>query len=434
MDAGVAHAALQDPCGLQGLALEGGLLADGLELLDLGKPLASDLFFEGLVLEAEHLLQGDVGHEFGQTVGVAQRQFHDARGVPDGRLRRHGAVGDDLGHLVRTVLVDHVVDDLSPAFVVEVNVDVGQTDTVRIQEPLEEQVVLDGVHIGDGHAIRHGRPCRRPTPRPHTDPHLSGGRGEVLDDQEIARVARAFNRCQLKVDALPNGIRHLAVALLRPFVGDVPQVGILPPLPAILGILLVDKFLGDVKCRQQHIPLQGVPFALGDDPFDVGDRLRHIRKEGLHFLGRLQIERVVGEAKPEFAAALAHIPFGLADVAGVLDAKQDVVCLALVLAGVVTVVAGHQLDVVLGGQTLQHAVDHLFFLQSMAVQLRIEVVAHHGLPGQECFLSLGLSHIQNERRHLSKKPAREHHQIFFEGLHKGPVNPWHVVETLRVGL
>ena len=57
VDAGVPHAAFQDAGGLKGLALQRRLLADRLELLHHGKPLAPHLLFQGLVVEREHLLQ-----------------------------------------------------------------------------------------------------------------------------------------------------------------------------------------------------------------------------------------------------------------------------------------------------------------------------------------------------------------------------------------
>ena len=129
---------------------------DGLNGIDLIEPLLSAEFvLEGLVVQLEKLGERDVGHLLGQAVSIAQRQLHDPSSVADGALGRHGAIGDDLSHLVRSIFLNDVVDDLSPAFVVEVDVDIRQGYPVRIQESLEQQVVFNWVDIGDAGAIGH---------------------------------------------------------------------------------------------------------------------------------------------------------------------------------------------------------------------------------------------------------------------------------------
>ena len=67
------------------------------------------------------------------------------------------AVGDDLRDPVVAVLVGDVADHLAAAPVVEVDVDVGHGHALRVQEPLEDQPVLDRVELGDPHGVRgHG--------------------------------------------------------------------------------------------------------------------------------------------------------------------------------------------------------------------------------------------------------------------------------------
>ena len=76
------------------------------------------------------------------------------------------------------------------------------------------------------------------------------------------------------------------------------QVGILSALSAILGVFSVDKLGRNVEGRQQDVAFQGVRLAFFQSPSNVGDGLRHIRKELLHLLGRLQVEAVVGKSNP----------------------------------------------------------------------------------------------------------------------------------------
>ena len=99
-------------------------------------------------LALERLLERDaqlVGHRLGDPVDLAVAQAQDAADVPDGGAREHRAEGDDLGDVVRAVLAGDVVDDLVPAAVLEVHVDVRHRHAVRVEEPLERQLVVDGV-------------------------------------------------------------------------------------------------------------------------------------------------------------------------------------------------------------------------------------------------------------------------------------------------
>ena len=54
----------------------------------------------------------------------------------------HRTVGDDVGDLLLAVLLRHPVEHATAAVVVEIDVDIGQRDTVGIQETLEQQMCI----------------------------------------------------------------------------------------------------------------------------------------------------------------------------------------------------------------------------------------------------------------------------------------------------
>ena len=89
------------------------------------------------------------GHLVHRLIAHAQRPAH----VPDGAPGRHGAEGDDLGHMVGAVLPHHIVDDLLPPFVAEVHVKVGHADPFGVEEPFKDQLVVNGVHAGDADTV-----------------------------------------------------------------------------------------------------------------------------------------------------------------------------------------------------------------------------------------------------------------------------------------
>src|SRR5262249_35892668 len=74
---------------------------------------------------------------------------HDAADIADGGTGGHGVEGDDLGDTVPAILISNVADDLLTPIVGEIHVNVRHAHTLGIEEALEEQVVADGIYIGN---------------------------------------------------------------------------------------------------------------------------------------------------------------------------------------------------------------------------------------------------------------------------------------------
>ena len=110
-----------------------------------------------------------LGDHLGDAVADRIGQPQHAGGVAGGGPCRQGAEGDDLGDVVAPVLLRHVLDDLVAAFHREVHVDVGHRLAARVQEALEEQVVLERVDVGDAQRVGHDAARRRTASGPHRD-------------------------------------------------------------------------------------------------------------------------------------------------------------------------------------------------------------------------------------------------------------------------
>ena len=85
------------------------------------------------------------------------------------------------------VLVGDVLDDLVAPVHAEVDVEVRHAHALGVQEALEEQVVRDGIEIGDPQRVRDERARARAAARPDRDAVLLGVADEVPDDEEVAR-------------------------------------------------------------------------------------------------------------------------------------------------------------------------------------------------------------------------------------------------------
>jgi hypothetical protein len=91
--------------------------------------------------------------ELRDAVHVGVRHLEAAAHVADHGPGRHRPEGDDLGHVGAAVLPGDVVDDPLAIAEAEVDVDVGHRHPLRVEEALEEQVVLHGIDVGDAHAV-----------------------------------------------------------------------------------------------------------------------------------------------------------------------------------------------------------------------------------------------------------------------------------------
>ena len=94
---------------------------------------------------------------------------HHAAHIPDGVAGCHRTKGNDLRHMVRTVFAVDVVDDLLPALVAEVHIEIRHTDAFGVQKALEDQVIADGVDIRNAHAVSGNTARAGAASRPHRD-------------------------------------------------------------------------------------------------------------------------------------------------------------------------------------------------------------------------------------------------------------------------
>jgi hypothetical protein len=81
--------------------------------------------------------RNQLGDPVREAVGMPQH----AADVPHHGLRRHAAVGDDLGDAVATVTARHVIDHAVAAVDAEIDVEVRHRDPLRIKKSLEKKIV-----------------------------------------------------------------------------------------------------------------------------------------------------------------------------------------------------------------------------------------------------------------------------------------------------
>ena len=104
-----------------------------------------------------------------------------------------------MRHLLLAILLRHPVEHTTTAIIIEVDIDIGQRDTVGIQETLEQQVILDGVNLRDAEAVCHSRARSRATTRAYRYIKFLACRAdEVLYDKEVTRETHGLHDVQLE--------------------------------------------------------------------------------------------------------------------------------------------------------------------------------------------------------------------------------------------
>ena len=155
------------------------------------------------VLQVELFVRNLVGNQFAEPIRLREQEFLHTRNVLDGQFGGHRAVGDDVCDLLLAVFLRHPVQHASTAVVVEIHVDIGERDTVGVQETLEQQVVGDRVDLRDSEAVGHGRSGGRTTSRTHRNVQFLTRRPDkVLHDQEVTRETHRLHDVQLEPQPL----------------------------------------------------------------------------------------------------------------------------------------------------------------------------------------------------------------------------------------
>ena len=211
--------------------------------------------------------------------------------VADRRARGQGAKGDDLADRFLAVLELDVVDHAVAVGLAEVDVEVGHGHPLRIQEPLEQQLVLQRVQVGDAERIGHQRTGAGSSSWPDRAAVVLGPVDEVAHDQEVAREAHLKDGGDLEFEAFPIArplfFAHCCVGvqvaqpLPQPFVRGMAEILLRRHLAA------VHQRRGEVRQLRlaQH---QRQAAALGD-LHRIGQRRGDVREPLLHLRRGLEI-------------------------------------------------------------------------------------------------------------------------------------------------
>ncbi len=203
-----------------------------------------------------------VGEGGGDVLGEAQRLTD----LADGAAR---AVADhgrgESGALAAVAGVDPL-DHLLAPLMLEIDIDVGRFAPLGGDEALEQEVDLGGIDGRHPEAVAHDRVGGRAAALAQ-DARLPGMGDDVVDGEEIGRVAELRDEGELLVDAGAHALRHAGrVAPRRAVPGEVDEVLLRRPARrhGLFGIFVAQLVEGEAAALEEA---QG-----------LGHRLRQWRK------------------------------------------------------------------------------------------------------------------------------------------------------------
>ena len=210
------------------------------------------------------------------------------------------------------------MDNLVAPVAHEIDVDVRWREALEVEEPLEDEPVLQRVDIGEPDRVVHHRTARRSADR-SKDPLLVREPDEVLDDEDVSRVAGLGDDCELLVDTLAQLGRGRAVLLDQASFGERSQ-------------LLLGGFpRRHLEVREAQLTERQLQVDFVGDPHRVFEGLGVAREELAHLRGRAHEELGIVD----------HLQaVGRVDGLAALDADHGVLRLRVVGVHVMDVV-GH---------------------------------------------------------------------------------------------
>ncbi len=153
----------------------------------------------------DRLLQLDVQHgrnHLRDPVHIGEAHIQHAPHILDGGLGSQGIEGDDLGHLLATVLLGHILDHLTSPPRAKIHIHVGKADALRVQEAFKKKVVLQRINVCNSEAEGNQAASGRPSPRPHRNATRARIANEVPHNQEVPGELHALNQLDLSLQPL----------------------------------------------------------------------------------------------------------------------------------------------------------------------------------------------------------------------------------------
>ena len=255
--------------------------------------------------------------------------------------------------MIPSIPPGNVFDHLAPAFIVEVDIQIGHGDSLRIEESLKQQIVFERIDGGDVKRI--GDDGARAAAASGADENAVrlGEMHIVPDDQEVIDIAHALNDAELVIQPLLCILAVGRVALPKTFFAKPAKVC------RRVAFALGQRVFGQMDGFEIEFHMA----ALGD-LYGVFDGVVQLGKDPAHFLLGFDIHLI---------GFHAHAILVGQRLAG-LDAHEDFLRLRVLALHIMAVVGGDKPQIHLSGQTDEGGQHALLIGEAVILNFDVEMI------------------------------------------------------------
>ncbi len=314
----------------------------------------------------QRLIDGDVqrrGNHLRDPIHLRVGHIHHSADVLDRRLRRHRAEGDDLRHILAPVFLGHVLDHLAAPIHAEVDVDIGHAHALWIQKALEQQLVLQRIHIRDRHRIGDERARSRSAPRSYWNPVFFRVTDEIPHDHEVTGELHLLD--DLNFPRQP--LLVVADLMFQPSLCLQLAQQIQPSSKSFTTHSL--KVAVDIHSRRYIESREGIAHLIQFEIAPLGDRQSALQHVGLAAEDLLHLLVALDE---ELVGLELHAVFFSDRFAG-LYADHHVLGVSIVLTQVVAVIGRNHRNAQFAGDSKLIGKDLVFLRESLVLHFNKEV-------------------------------------------------------------
>ena len=142
-------------------------------------------------------MQGHCGNQLCHHIRLRVAEIQRTAHITNCATGCHSTEGSDLRHMVGTVLLHNILNDLTTALLAEVRIEVGHADTLGVEEALKNQRVFHGIHFRDMHTVCHNGSRTGATARAHRNPLFFCVANKIPDNEIVIYISHPADNANL---------------------------------------------------------------------------------------------------------------------------------------------------------------------------------------------------------------------------------------------
>ena len=176
--------------------------------------------------------------------------------------------------MILTIAAFYILNNLFPANIAKIYINIRHGNTLRIQKALKEQIVFKWIQIRNSQSIGHNAARSRATARPNRDFHTAGIIDKIPHNEEIAVKAHAVDNSQLVLQPVLDLLSNLRILFRQVIGAELPEI----------------HFVRHTLRQRElwQVPMFKIKFHMAPlgDFHRIGNSLRIFFKDGCHLFRR----------------------------------------------------------------------------------------------------------------------------------------------------